>query len=136
MFGNLGRALRFARETKKQSQADLAELAQVSVSQLSKYENGRELPKLQSLQRICKALEIQPYQLLYAMFLMDRSEETVLGRDEPSASLPTAGILDPEVQKAFDTLWSALFGTYDTVVGDRMRSVPPDEVWKNSPRSK
>lgn len=130
MFANLGRALRVARETKGLSQGDLADRAKVGKSKISKYETGKELPKLDSLQRILEVLELEPYQLFYAMYRLNQGEESVSTPLDPMVQdPPSAGILPHSTEAAFQNLWSALFSTYNAVVTDRMRTVPPSDVW-------
>jgi transcriptional regulator with XRE-family HTH domain len=65
VFQQIGTALRLCREKKGFSLARLAELAATGKSQLSKYENGRELPKLDSLARVLDALDMEPLRLFY-----------------------------------------------------------------------
>ena len=48
MFANLGMTLSLLREIRGKSQSRVAREARIGKSQLSKYENGRELPKLDS----------------------------------------------------------------------------------------
>ena len=57
MFVNLGRTLSLLRELRGKSQASVAREAGIGKSQLSKYENGKELPKLDSLEKVLIALE-------------------------------------------------------------------------------
>jgi transcriptional regulator with XRE-family HTH domain len=61
----VGSALRLVREERGLSIARLAELSSSGKSQLSKYENGKELPKLDSLARILDALGVEPLTLFY-----------------------------------------------------------------------
>lgn len=56
MFANVGKALIRLRERTGLSQAAVARRAGCGKSQLSKYENGKELPKLDSLERVLTAL--------------------------------------------------------------------------------
>jgi transcriptional regulator with XRE-family HTH domain len=131
MFDNFGRALRFVRETKGKSQAYVAERAKVGKSQISKYETGKELPKLESLQRILEVLEVAPYQIFYAMHLLNQSEESVRNPLETSVhgQAPDSGVLTVEAEDAFKDLWASLFRVYNVVVGDRIRAVPKSDLW-------
>jgi transcriptional regulator with XRE-family HTH domain len=52
MFENLGTALALLRALCKLSQAEAARRAGIGKSQLSKYEHGKELPKLDSLEKV------------------------------------------------------------------------------------
>lgn len=80
MFETLGLTLRVFRELAGWSQAEVARRAQVGKSQLSKYEQGKELPKLESLGRILTALGTTPLVVFYV--------SSVLARDaKPSGGL-------------------------------------------------
>lgn len=84
LFRNLGLALKVLRELRGINQANLARQAGLGKSQLSKYENGKELPKLDSLERALNALGTDPLALFYLVHLLDRTEA-----DEwPEALLP------------------------------------------------
>lgn len=74
LFRNLGLALKVLRELRDLSQADLAREAGLGKSQLSKYENGKELPKLDSLEKALDALGTDPVALFYVVHLLDRVE--------------------------------------------------------------
>jgi transcriptional regulator with XRE-family HTH domain len=71
MFANLGRTLSLLRELRGKSQTKLAEDAGIGKSQLSKYENGRELPKLESLEKVLGALEVGQFEFFYTLHLVD-----------------------------------------------------------------
>jgi transcriptional regulator with XRE-family HTH domain len=75
MFGNLGRALFRVRERRSLSQAAVARLAHIGKSQLSKYESGRELPKLESLERVLAALRVDYVEFFEVLRALDRGEE-------------------------------------------------------------
>ena len=64
-FRQVGSALRLLREERGLSLARLAVLSSSGKSQLSKYENGKELPGLHSLARILDALDMEPLTLFY-----------------------------------------------------------------------
>ena len=72
MFNNLGRTLSLLRELRGKSQALIAREAGIGKSQLSKYENGKELPKLDSLEKVLKALEVGHFEFFYTLYLVDR----------------------------------------------------------------
>lgn len=72
MFINLGRTLSLLRELRGKSQALIAREAGIGKSQLSKYENGKELPKLDSLEKVLKALEVGHFEFFYTLYLVDR----------------------------------------------------------------
>lgn len=75
MFETLGLTLRVFRELSGRSQAELARQAQIGKSQLSKYENGKELPKLESLGKIITALGATPLLVFYLSSVLERATE-------------------------------------------------------------
>ena len=72
MFVHLGRTLSLLRELRGKSQARVAREAGIGKSQLSKYENGKELPKLDSLEKVLIALEVGYFEFFYTLHLVDR----------------------------------------------------------------
>ncbi len=72
MFVNLGRTLSLLRELRGKSQARVAREAGIGKSQLSKYENGKELPKLDSLEKVLTVLEVGHFEFFYTLYLVDR----------------------------------------------------------------
>jgi len=72
MFVNLGRTLGLLRELRGKSQANVAREAGIGKSQLSKYENGKELPKLDSLEKVLTALEVGYFEFFYTLHIVDR----------------------------------------------------------------
>ena len=72
MFRNLGRSLTLLREMRGKSQAQVAREAGIGKSQLSKYESGKELPKLDSLEKVLTALDLGPVDLFSTLEMVDR----------------------------------------------------------------
>ncbi len=75
MFTEVGRALRLLREDAGLSQAELARRADIGKSQLSKYESGKELPKLATLARLLEGLETEPLTFFYSAHLFEHRAE-------------------------------------------------------------
>jgi transcriptional regulator with XRE-family HTH domain len=71
MFANLGRTLSLLRELRGKSQGWVAQEAGIGKSQLSKYENGKELPKLDSLEKVLNALRVSCLEFFYTLYLVD-----------------------------------------------------------------
>jgi transcriptional regulator with XRE-family HTH domain len=71
MFTNLGRTLSLLRELRGKSQSRVAREARIGKSQLSKYENGKELPKLDSLEKILRVLKVDMFEFFYTLYLVD-----------------------------------------------------------------
>lgn len=59
----------------------MAREAGIGKSQLSKYENGKELPKLDSLEKVLLALDVGHFEFFYTLYLVDRRAAD-LGRVE------------------------------------------------------
>ena len=117
MFANLGRTLSLLRELRGKSQARVAREAGIGKSQLSKYENGKELPKLDSLEKVLNALQVGYFEFYYTLHLVDRRAAD-LGRAEEraAAAYPSAASLaagDPIYLPPLRDGNSALAGTTD-----------------------
>jgi len=76
MFERLGLCLRTFRELSGKSQAKVAREAGIGKSQLSKYENGKELPKLDSLAKVLVVLDISPLTFFYGLTILDKGFST------------------------------------------------------------
>ncbi len=72
-FQGLGPALKMIREKTGLSAAAVATRAGVGKSQLSKYEKGRETPRLESLARILAVLGVEPLAYFYLVNAIGRS---------------------------------------------------------------
>lgn len=119
-FRNLGLAIRILRELKGFSQAQLARKAGVGKSQLSKYENGKELPKLDSLDRILVSLDASPFSLLLVADSLSRLEG-----EGPSDLLwlgaPLGPLLSDSEEDAFTALMRSVFGLFQARSRSRLR---------------
>jgi transcriptional regulator with XRE-family HTH domain len=71
-FSQLGLALVILRAKAGLSAHGLAARAGMGKSQLSKYENGRESPKLETLARLLDVLEVEPLAFFYLMQVLHR----------------------------------------------------------------
>lgn len=85
MFANLGRTLSLLRELRGKSQARIAREAGIGKSQLSKYENGKELPKLDSLEKVLNALKVGYFEFFYTLYLVDRRAADLAWRADPAS---------------------------------------------------
>lgn len=127
MFTNLGRTLSLLRELRGKSQARVAREAGIGKSQLSKYENGKELPKLDSLEKVLIALKVSYFEFFYTLHLVDRraSELEQAGDGNGSETpreplllpsfLPGNTLLDDTTDQAFSQLFSDLLLLYRRV---------------------
>lgn len=108
-FEQLGPVLALYRRRCGLSGAALAVLAQTGKSQLSKYESGKELPKLETLARILDSLGIEPIGFFYTAHQMSSRTpdiETALALDLVSA--PPTGLLSPQEEAGFQRVLADL----------------------------
>ena len=90
MFANLGRTLSLLRELRGKSQARVAREAGIGKSQLSKYENGKELPKLDSLEKVLIALKVGYFEFFYTLYLVDRrAADLGTGEEKGAGGMPS-----------------------------------------------
>src|SRR6202035_1004691 len=90
MFANLGRTLSLLRELRGKSQSRVAREARIGKSQLSKYENGKELPKLDSLEKILRVLKVDMFEFFYTLSVVDGGPAALPG---PAAVAAAGGDL-------------------------------------------
>jgi transcriptional regulator with XRE-family HTH domain len=111
VFRNLGKTLVLLRELRGKSQAQVAREAGVGKSQLSKYENGKELPKLDSLARVLEALALNYWSFFYTLALVDEREAAL---DDPEDLAPKLVPLPGEgaLEHAFSSLTANLFALH------------------------
>ena len=126
MFVNLGRTLGLLRELRGKSQARVAREAGIGKSQLSKYENGKELPKLDSLEKVLKALEVGHFEFFYTLYLVDQ-RAAGLAREElvrpspdeplylPPLALQGSALMSKATDQAFARVFSDLLILYRSV---------------------
>ncbi len=63
-MGNLGKNLRAAREQLGLTQEQVAERSGVQAGEVSRIERGKRDPKVSTLERLAKAVEVKPGRLL------------------------------------------------------------------------
>jgi transcriptional regulator with XRE-family HTH domain len=81
-FQHFGKALRVLRELRGMNQAELARKAGIGKSQLSKYEGDRELPRLDSLERILAALRVSHLGFFYTLDFIQAQAKALAGGTE------------------------------------------------------
>jgi transcriptional regulator with XRE-family HTH domain len=149
MFVHLGRTLSLLRELRGKSQANVAREAGIGKSQLSKYENGKELPKLDSLEKVLIALEVGYFEFFYTLHMVDRRAADLERAAERQASRGDAGdepLYVPPLRdhrddrdggtleagttdQAFSQVFTDLLILYRRIFEQRILSaVPPEEV--------
>jgi transcriptional regulator with XRE-family HTH domain len=121
MFMNLGKTLSLLRELRGKSQARVAREAGIGKSQLSKYENGKELPKLDSLEKVLKALGVGHFEFFYTLYMVDRRAEDLArgdGADGPSGELVAEQLYIPPFLKGNALLTQPLDQAFSQVYTD------------------
>jgi len=117
MFTELGRTLRILRESAGLSQAELARRAGLGKSQVSKYENGKDLPKLSSLERILREIGAEPLTLFYTAHLLKHRAEI-----SPAAILvTTTPDLDDPALASFRRLFGHFLEAFEILMASRLR---------------
>jgi transcriptional regulator with XRE-family HTH domain len=137
MFDNIPLTLSLLRELRRKSQASLARDAHIGKSQLSKYETGRELPKLDSLEKVLNALEISYPEFFYALRLVDRlsselqGEARDAGGDKP-LSMPLVidgpSLLGETARQAFTQVFSDLMLLHHRMIEQMVLSGGPPQA--------
>jgi transcriptional regulator with XRE-family HTH domain len=120
-FAQLGRSLKALRESAGLSQAELARKAGVGKSQLSKYENGKELPKLETLARLVEALGVEPLTLFYTAHVL-RHRTAVSPAALLLATSPELG--DPALE-SFRRLFGHFLESYEILMTARLLPTAP-----------
>jgi transcriptional regulator with XRE-family HTH domain len=147
MFANLGRTLSLLRELRGKSQARIAREAGIGKSQLSKYENGKELPKLDSLEKVLNALKVGYFEFFYTLYLVDRRAADLEAADLEDKGEAAAGfakeplymppllngntLLAETTDQAFSQVFTDLLLLYRRVFEQMVLAgapAPPDEV--------
>jgi transcriptional regulator with XRE-family HTH domain len=117
MFAELGKTLRALRESKGISQAELARRAGLGKSQVSKYERGKELPQLVTLEKLLGALGAEPLTLFYtAHLLKHRAEISPVG-----ILVTTTPLLDDPALASFRRLFGHFLEAFETLMASRLR---------------
>jgi transcriptional regulator with XRE-family HTH domain len=120
VFSNLGKALSLMRELRGRSQASVAREAGIGNSQLSKYESGKELPRLDSLEKVLAALGVGYLELFHALNLIDRAAAGLGGVPRDEIDSPWTTLLSPESQAAFERIFTMLVRLQREMVEDRV----------------
>jgi len=130
MFRNLGPALRLMREERGLSQSTLAKAAGIGKSQLSKYESGRERPKLDSLEKLLTVLSIRVADFFAVVSLIDRELARIDGTASPGGDEPVAvsGLLPDIVQKALVQIHQDLSNLQSALVVEAVRKGLRDDA--------
>lgn len=119
-FRNLGKTIVLLRELRSMSQAELAKAAGMGKSQVSKYERGKALPNLESLEKILEVLSLKPFDFFHTLAMIDRQEETLLEhlpvQLEPRATVLAQSLLPDRVASALGSVLTGIFGLHAELV--------------------
>jgi len=116
MFESLGSTLRLLREQARLSQSELARRAGMGKSQVSKYESGKELPKLESLERLLAVLGVEPLTFFYTAHLIKHRTEV-----SPAAILiTTTPLLGDPALESFRSLFGHFLDSFRILITSRM----------------
>lgn len=113
LFRNVGPGIRLLRELRRLSAAKLARQVGMSKSQLSKYENGRELPKLDSLERVLTALGSSALEFIQVIAVLDKIES---GELSIIPYFESGGMLSQDLYSAFDQMVKSLFNFHRAAI--------------------
>lgn len=91
-FEGLGRALRWVRQRQGKKQYEVAATAKITKAMLSSYENEKQRPAIDTLERILGALEIDVDYLAYAMRMTRGDGEATPDGPPQGGTLPRPGI--------------------------------------------
>jgi transcriptional regulator with XRE-family HTH domain len=123
MFTNLGSTLRVLRDLRRLTQTELARAARIGKSQLSKYENGRELPKLDSIEKILSVLRVRPSDLFFLLDVIEGYAPGPEARAEPPVA-PQPSLFSDRLGHAFDQLARDLLALQRAVLEERLPNSP------------
>lgn len=116
-FSQLGLALVILRAKAGLSARGLAAKAGMGKSQLSKYENGRESPKLETLARLLDVLNVEPLAFFYLMQVLHRgASEKRLGIELVMSGAANAAAGGGEEASAFLKVMESLLELHRAVI--------------------
>ena len=123
MFRHLGLTLALLRGLRRRSQTDVAREAGIGKSQLSKYEGGKELPKLDSLAKILDVLDVTPLGFFYTLDLIERR-----AKDVPIAgvSVADASVLFARSGEALSRLLEDTMRLHEVLAEERLLLQMPE----------
>jgi transcriptional regulator with XRE-family HTH domain len=77
IYRNVPRAITLIRELRGLDQAQAALRAGIGKSQMSKYESGKELPKLDTLATVLEGLKVGVFEFWYTVYLINAGEAQI-----------------------------------------------------------
>jgi transcriptional regulator with XRE-family HTH domain len=119
IFKNMGLAIRALRELSGQKQAVLARRSGIGKGQLSKYETGKDLPRLESLGKLLIALNVSVEVFFKIVALLDRIESGSNALALPGESDP-GPLISEEEREAFRVVQRDLLHLYELQIAKRI----------------
>lgn len=120
-FAAVGPALRILRARAKLSGTAVARSAAMGKSQLSKYETGRELPRMETLAKILDATGVEPLWFFYLVHQLSREDFTESLRSDLFRLRSGAGSpLAPSEEEGFRRHLETLFDLHSAVLKARI----------------
>jgi transcriptional regulator with XRE-family HTH domain len=77
MFSNVGKALAILRQERGVSQKELADSCQIGRARISNFETGKEIMRLDTLEKILRSLAVEPGQFYGLVMSLDSSLKLV-----------------------------------------------------------
>ena len=94
----LGKNVKFFRNHRKLSQAELASKADISVTFLSNIERGIMFPKVETLSRLTASLEVEVYEL-FRTDIIDKDQKVMMNRFSSDIKSTLITALDDVITK-------------------------------------
>lgn len=128
MFESLGLTLRVFRELSGCSQAEIARKAQIGKSQLSKYENGKELPRLESLGKVIAVLGTTPLMVFYVSSVLDRANAWSGGLRADLLEQGAATFLHGRESRHYRELFDRFLALFESAAEARVLAARPNPI--------
>lgn len=120
MFEHLGQSVRVIREHAGLSQAELARRAGLGKSQLSKYERGKDLPKLESLARVLEVLQVDALAFFYVEHLISAGIQALKELPALEGEATFGPLLSPGEAVAYKQIMQDVFNLFRAAVEGRV----------------
>jgi transcriptional regulator with XRE-family HTH domain len=113
MFANIGKALALLRQERGVSQKELAHRCQIGRARISNFETGKEIMRLDTLEKVLRSLAVEPSQFYGLVMSLDSSLKLVTaGPGEPEGRMLEDAFLNlhaaiDKLQKAVDQAFAS-----------------------------
>lgn len=136
MWRNLGKALALVRAVRQMTQQDVATEAGIGKGQLSKYEHGKENPKLESLERLLRVLGVSPADFFYTLEIVDGRADAITGLQGRSVDLRSvargSSLLEVGTTQVFGSVLSEVLKLCEVCVQQALRPDSLQQVERSS----